>query len=310
MTAGDAAAIAAIDLTRRHGDNRSVDGVSLSVDSGEVYGLAGPNGGGKSTLLRILALIERPSSGALRIGGVDAIADPRRARRMIGYAGPVTGSPLLTIVEELDYAARLRGVTSGRSDTIDALLHLVDLHDRRRRPIGSLSDGDYRRLSIARALVHDPSVVLLDGPFEAIDAATRIEFRAIVGELRALGKAIVLTATAVGDLAGVCDVVGFLNGGRLVYEDVPANLLRSAGRPLRLVVAGDVGLVERWLVARVHVTSPAIVGERAIAFWFDGDDAGQAALLGDLIADDFGVISFGLVEDEADAELARMARVP
>jgi ABC-2 type transport system ATP-binding protein len=203
-------------LTRRYGSVLALDGVSFELTAGTLYGLTGPNGGGKSTLLRILATLERPSAGSVRVFGLDPLLDPQPVRRLIGYAGPPVGTPELTVVEEMSAAARLGGLDRlARDESVAAMLQIVDLHDRRHRRVGELSRGDRKRLAVARALVHDPSLLLLDGPFEGLDDRARAELRAVLAELAALGKTLVVTADTMAELEGLAHEIGILTGGVL-----------------------------------------------------------------------------------------------
>lgn len=303
-----APAIETRDLGRDYGAARALEGINLTVSTGEIYGVVGANRSGKSTLMRILSIRERPSRGSVFLAGIDTYRDPRAARRQIGFAGPLTGIPAFTVVEELTVMARLRGVSVGLNDTIDTLLQLVDLEDQRHRPIGGLSAGDARRLSLARALVHDPAIILLDAPFELLDPATRSEVTAILRELRLLGKTILLTATSVAEVAGLCDLVAFLDRGRIVYEDAPANLLATSGLPLRIVLAEDTGRLARFLGARPGVTATRIVDDHVLLIWIDGGTAVQAALLADLVAGGFAILEFGFDAGQADIDLTRLAQ--
>jgi ABC-2 type transport system ATP-binding protein len=297
-------------LSRRYGQTLALDDLSLSLESGVVYGLTGPNGGGKSTLLRILATLERPTSGRVSVHGRDPLAEPRAVRQILGYAGPATGTPNLTVVEELAFAARLAGLGHAeRDESVGVMLQLVDLHDRRHRTVGTLSRGDLRRLSIARALVHDPLLVLLDGPFDGLDAAARAELRAVLGELGQLGKTLLIAAAGLGELSGLCHAVGVLERGRLVLSGPTEELLAaSAGRPLRLTVAAGAELARAVLSRHAAVRDSLELDEQTILFRFDGDTDSQAALLTDLVASGVPVVQLAPAVEEAEAELAQLVR--
>jgi ABC-2 type transport system ATP-binding protein len=300
-------------LTRRFGQTVALAELSLTLESGVVYGLTGPNGGGKSTLLRILATLERPTSGLVRVHGRDPLAEPRAVRQIVGYAGPPVGTGNLTVAEELTFAARLAGLGQAeREEAVGVMLQLVDLHDRRSRAVGTLSRGDLRRLAIARALVHDPLVVLLDGPFDGLDAAARAELRAVLGELGQLGKTLLITASALGELAGLCHAVGVLDRGRLILSGPAEELLAaSAGRALRLTLAeGAESLASARTVLARHPAArdPVELDETTLLFRFDGDAGAQTALLADLIASRVPVTQLATAVEEAEAELAQLVR--
>jgi ABC-2 type transport system ATP-binding protein len=300
-------------LTRRFGRALALDDLSLSLESGVVYGLTGPNGGGKSTLLRILATLERPTSGRISVHGRDPLTEPRAVRQIVGYAGPPTGTPNLTVLEELAFAARLAGLGQAeREEAIGVMLQLVDLYDRRHRAVGTLSRGDLRRLSIARALVHDPLLVLLDGPFDGLDAAARAELRAVLAELGQLGKTLLIAAAGLGELSGLCHAVGVLDRGRLVMSGPTEELLAaSAGRRLRLTLAASPeGFASTRAVLARHgaAREPLELDEETLLFRFDGDAAAQAVLLADLVASGVPVVQLAPAVEEAEAELAQLVR--
>jgi ABC-2 type transport system ATP-binding protein len=297
-------------LSRRYGQTVALDDFSLSLEAGVVYGLTGPNGGGKSTLLRILATLERPTSGRVSVHGRDPLAEPRAVRQIVGYAGPPSGTPNLTVAEELTFAARLAGLGHAeRDEAVAVMLQLVDLHDRRHRPVGTLSRGDLRRLSIARALVHDPLLVLLDGPFDGLDAAARAELRAVLGELGQLGKTLLIAASGLGELGGLCHAVGVLERGRLVLSGPTEELLAaSVGRPLRLTVADRVELARVVLTRHGSVRDTLDLDEQTLLFRFDGDAGAQVALLADLVASGVPVVQLAPAVEEAEAELAQLVR--
>jgi ABC-2 type transport system ATP-binding protein len=311
-TASATLALDVVGLGKQFGHVNALDDVSLQLPAGLPYGVAGPNGSGKSTLLRILALLERPTRGRVRVFGVDPLLDPGGVRRMIGYAGRPSGAPGLTVLEELDMAARLRGVPAAeRRETVLAMLQLVDLHDRRHRPIGQLSLGDLRRLSLARALVHDPALLLLDGPLDGLDASSRAELRAVLAELPLMGKTLVVTGATVAELVGLCDDVGLLDRGRLVASGPVDQVLGGEpGRPLRLLLADAVSarLARPVLERHSSVVSIQPVDDRSYLLRLVGDAAAQAGLVGDLVAAGVLVAELAPAREEAEAELARAVR--
>jgi ABC-2 type transport system ATP-binding protein len=306
-------ALDAVGVTRRFGQVTALEDVTLQLPVGLAYGLAGPNGSGKSTLLRVLALLERPDRGRVRVLGLDPLADPGGVRRLIGYVGRPTGTPSLTVVEEVDAAARLRGVGAAeRRETVLAMLQLVDLHDRRHRLVGQLSLGDLRRLALARALVHDPALLLLDGPLDGLDASARAELRAVLGELPLMGKTLVVTGATVAELGGLCDEVGLLDRGRLIASGPVDQLLGGGdpGRPLRLLLADAASArVARPLLERNPLVSGLqAVDDRSFLLRLAGDAATQAGLVGELVSAGAAVAELAPAREEAEAELSRAVR--
>jgi ABC-2 type transport system ATP-binding protein len=169
---------------------RALDGVSFDVAEGDIYGFIGPNGAGKTTSIRILSTLLDPTSGSARIGGKDVTADAERVRRLIGYMPDNFGVyERITVWEYLDFFAAAYGIPRRtRLGALEGILELTDLGDLRDRLTGELSKGMRQRLCLAKTLVHDPKVLILDEPANGLDPRARIEFRALLKELRGMGK--------------------------------------------------------------------------------------------------------------------------
>lgn len=298
-------------LTRRRGNLVVLDQLALTIEPGIAYGLAGPNGAGKTTLLRILATLERPEAGTISIFGQNPFVDPQSVRRLIGYAGPPVAIPTLTVAEDLDIVARLAGLPRAeRADTVNAMLQLVDLYNRRNRQVSELSRGDRKRLAITRALIHDPMLLLLDGPFEGLDVTSRGELRAVLAELVELGKTLLITAGTMAELDGLCHEAGLLDRGRLLISG-PADAVLvggETGRPLRLTIDSSRELAEALLSSNGAVHSLFALDEQRLWFRFDGDISAQAALVQQLVLAGVAVVELANGNDEAEIDLHRMVR--
>ena len=209
-------AVEARGLEKRFGSARALAGVDLRVAGGECLAVLGPNGAGKSTLLRLMAGLVRPSAGELRIAGDPA--DGRAARRRIGLVADATFLyPQLTALENLVFAGRLHGVPDPRARAQRLLAEegLASAADRR---AGGFSRGMAQRLSIARGLVHDPQVVLLDEPFTGLDRGASARLAERLAALRAAGRTLVLVTHDFARAAGIADAVVLLAGGRIVHR--------------------------------------------------------------------------------------------
>ncbi|MCL4240322.1 MAG: ABC transporter ATP-binding protein [Dehalococcoidia bacterium] len=222
------AAISARDIGRDYGERRALDGFSLEVPRGGVFGILGPNGSGKSTFLAMVAAMEQPAAGELRVLG----EEPSRALR--ARVGTVfqenSADPLMRTAEYLRFAGRLFAVPGGTlNQRIPALLERFGLAQRARDPVSTLSGGMRRRLEVARALLHGPEILLLDEPTTGVDPEERRVLWDTLGEAR--GSTTVLLAT--NDLAeadAVCDRVAFVQGGRVVASGSPAELKQGLRR--------------------------------------------------------------------------------
>ncbi|MDX2377249.1 ABC transporter ATP-binding protein [Microbacterium sp. LRZ72] len=234
--------IEATGLRRSFADVRAVRDVSLQALPGRVTALVGPNGSGKTTLLLMLASLLRPDAGQIRLGGVDPVADPRGARALLGWMPDALGAwPSLTVRETLHTTGRLyrlsRADAAGRAEQLIAELALEDLADA---PARVLSRGQKQRLGLARALVHDPSVLLLDEPASGLDPRARIELRHLLRRLAAEGRTVLVSSHVLAELDEVADDAVFLQNG----ETVGAERLARAARRMRdwrvrLVTASD-----------------------------------------------------------------------
>lgn len=239
-SATKAPALEARALTARYGERTALDRVDLAVSAGERVALLGPNGAGKSTLISILATLLPPTSGHARVMGVDVVRDPFAARRRLGivFQGPSLDRRL-SVQENLRLLGRLYGLGGGAlARAVNEVLARVDLADRRRDRVSTLSGGLARRLEVARALLARPSVLLLDEPTSGLDPAARAEvWEAIEAQSRA-GTA-VLYATHLGEEAERAHRVVILDQGRIVAEGDPASLKAGVGGDVLVVECAD-----------------------------------------------------------------------
>jgi ABC-2 type transport system ATP-binding protein len=225
-------AIQATDLVRVFGENRAVDGVSLSIPSGEIYGFLGPNGAGKSTTVRMLTTLLNPTSGTALVAGYDIQKDTENVRLRIGVAlQDAALDPKQTGREILDMQGRLYGLTkTERRTRVDELLTLVNIGNAIDDRIATYSGGMKRRLDLAAALVHQPQVLFLDEPTTGLDPVSRSTVWDEVRYLnRELGMTILLTTQYLEEADALADRVGIIAKGRLVAEGTPTELKRSIG---------------------------------------------------------------------------------
>ncbi|MDQ3462375.1 MAG: ABC transporter ATP-binding protein [Actinomycetota bacterium] len=225
------AAVELVAVTKVYGELRAVDGLDLVVAQGSVFGLIGPNGAGKTTTFSIIASLLRPTSGRVRVMGIDPVADPRAVRAVMGYMPDVLGLyDDLTVGEYLRFFAHAyRLPVATWTPTVAALLELVDLTAKRDAQVNSLSRGMKQRLSLARALVHDPTLLVLDEPASGLDPRARVELRELLHQLAAMGKTIVVSSHILAELAELCTEVGIMERGRLLASGEPRTLLERLG---------------------------------------------------------------------------------
>ncbi len=206
-------------LAKSYGAHPALQSLSFTIEAGDMFGLIGPNGAGKTTLIRILATLLQPSQGGATVDGHDVVRDAGAVRRMIGYMPDFFGVyEELKVREYLEFFAATYGLRGAkRKATVDGVLELTDLKGKRDAMIASLSRGMQQRLGLARVLVHDPKVLLLDEPASGLDPRARIEIRALLKELRSMGKTILISSHILADLADLCNKIGLIEKGRLLY---------------------------------------------------------------------------------------------
>jgi ABC-2 type transport system ATP-binding protein len=227
-------------LTKVYGTRTALDHVSFEVPDREIFGFVGPNGAGKTTTLRILAALLAPTDGKAYIDGTDVTKDREKVHNRIGYMPDFFGVyDQLTVGEYLDfYAACYRQPKQRRQKIVDDLLALVGMTDRKNQLVDTLSRGLKQRVCLARALVHDPAVLLLDEPASGLDPRARVEMREILKELQGMGKTIVISSHILPELTELCTMIGIIDHGRMratgSVKDVIERL--TSGRRLRITV--------------------------------------------------------------------------
>jgi len=238
MIAARTAAVVADGVEKRFGATQALGGVSFAVEAGELFGFVGPDGGGKTTLFRILATLMLPTAGSARVLGADVVRDLWSLRPRIGYMpGRFSLYPDLSVVENLQFFAAVFGTTvaAARAQIAPIYRQLEPFNDRR---AGALSGGMKQKLALCCALVHRPEILLLDEPTTGVDAVSRREFWDLLGDLQRSGITI-LVSTPYMDEATRCDRVALMQRGRLLATDTPQRIAASFDRPLLAVRAAD-----------------------------------------------------------------------
>ncbi len=292
-SAGAASSIVARGVRRTFGDVVAVDSIDLEAPAGEVTALVGPNGSGKTTLLLVLASLLVPDAGEVRIGGFDPVAQAREVRRRTGWMPDVFGTwETLTCREVLETVADAYFVprTKARS-RIEELLAMVHLDDLADRPTQVLSRGQKQRLGLARALVHDPDVLLLDEPASGLDPRSRVELRTIVRRLAASGKAVLVSSHVLSELDEMADRAVIIAQGRTVATEQLSTQV-TAARPWRIRALDQAALLRALAARAVAFTLPEAATERDGVEVSIGSDTEAAALLADLVRDGVPVLAF------------------
>jgi ABC-2 type transport system ATP-binding protein len=245
------------DLTKKYGDLYAIRAIDLNLKAGDLFGFIGPNGAGKTTTMRILATLLNPTSGEAYVGGYSIYTHPREVRRLVGYMPDFFGVyDDMTVVEYLEFfAAAYRIHGPERRRRCDEMLELVDLDFKRNAYASTLSRGQTQRLGLARVLIHDPLVLLLDEPLSGLDPRARIGMRNLLRRLRDMGKTLIVSSHILPELADICNKIGIIDQGVIGVNAAVADVMKMVRRQtvLHVGVAGD-----RDAAARVLEESPLV----------------------------------------------------
>ncbi len=305
-----AAAIEIKNLTKAYGAHLAVDGLNLTIPEGEIFGFVGPNGAGKTSTLRMVAGLLKPTAGQILIQGLDVLDRPRQVRQLIGYMPDFFGAyPDLRVWEYLDFFAACYQIDDAkRPAMIDGLLDLVDLAHRKQDLVDQLSTGLKQRLSLARTLIHEPQVLILDEPAAGLDPRARVEIRELLVELKRMGKTIFFSTHILADVAEICTFVGVLEAGKLVANGnleelhlryIPRRKISisvlNSGQPVQEILEKLPGIQ-----SVIPVNHQPSAQRQTYSFEFQGDDQELSKVLRHLIQLDLAVLHFS--EDNRDLE--------
>ncbi|MGO4543978.1 ATP-binding cassette domain-containing protein [Paenibacillus sp. 2TAB23] len=282
-------------LTKTFGSFQALKSIDLTIPKGTVFGFVGPNGAGKSTTMSILATLMFPTSGTAKVDGFDVTLFPNEVRKRIGYMPDFFGVyDQFKTVEYLHFYGASYGIPkTEREQLIPQLLELVNLSDKKDAYVDTLSRGMKQRLCLARCLVHDPELLILDEPASGLDPRARIEMREILRELKAMGKTIIISSHILPELAEMVDEIGVIEHGQMIAIGNVAeiqNRLRVK-RFLHIRLLGREAEAEAYLREQPFVNR-ILRDESGIQVHFGGQDAEQAALLSGLVAAGFALVSF------------------
>src|SRR4051794_10977463 len=249
------------DLTKMHGDLYALNRLDLTLHQGDVYGFIGPNGAGKTTTMRILATLLNPTWGEATVCGYSIYTGAKDIRRAIGYMPDFFGVyDDMKVIEYLEFfAAAYRIKGAARKKICEEVLELVDLTYKRDALVTSLSRGMTQRLGLARVLLHDPQVLLLDEPASGLDPRARIEIRALLKELRSMGKTILVSSHILPELADICNKIGIIEQGKLEFNgDVESAIRQVRQHRIYFVGVGGGRTAEARELLEAHVDVLAV----------------------------------------------------
>lgn len=223
--------IETVNLTRKYGDLTALDNLNLTIEEGTCFGFIGPNGAGKTTTIKILATLLKPTWGEARVDGHVVGYQNHLIRPLIGYVPDFLGAyDDMLVSEYLEFFAACYGIHGEkRMRVVGEVLELTDLVSKRKSDVNGLSRGMQQRLSVARVLLHDPKVLLMDEPSSGLDPRARIEMRELLKELRRMGKTILISSHILFELAELCTAVGVVEQGKLIFSGGISEMMDRAG---------------------------------------------------------------------------------
>ena len=292
-------------LTRYYGEFAALEGVSFQLKEGEIVGLLGLNGAGKSTTLKILAGLLMPSLGSVQIDGVDLLADPDGVRGAIGFLPE--DPPLyrdMSVVSFLEHSGRIKGMSAAAvRERMPSVIATCDLVGREHQLIGTLSHGYKKRVGIAQAIIHRPKLIILDEPISGLDPAQIVEMRKVVRSL-ATGAAVIVSSHILSEISQTCDRILVVHGGKLVAQGTEAELIARSPAQHRLLVTvrGEAAPFGAWLATQPQVARAeprdAVDGQACFLVELVADQ--REELLAALIAKGFGLRLVEAPEDELE----------
>ncbi len=283
-------------LEKRYGNLRALKGIDLTVKKNEIYGFIGPNGAGKSTTLKILATLIQDYFGSVHINGYSLDKDKDEVRKNIGFMPDVVGLyRSLYVWEYLDFFLRAYDVpVEKRKGIIDDCLSLVDLTGKRNSLVGQLSRGMSQRLLLAKTLVHNPQVLLLDEPASGLDPRARNELLALLKELKAMGKTILISSHILSELEDLCDTFGIIEAGNIICEG-PLNEIQSVvekGSIVSVTLLREVLDEDKELIMNISLVEEMTNNGKEIQLSLKGGEEEISIVLKELVSRGYPILSY------------------
>lgn len=284
-----------LSLKKYFGPTRAVDDISFRFDSGQIFGFVGPNGAGKSSTMRIIATLDEPTGGDVRIDGTSVVEEPEKARQQVGYVPDSLPTHRdVSVHEYLDFFARayrIRG--AARKKVIESIEEFTNLTGIREKSLNALSKGMKNRVSVARALVHDPTVLIMDEPAAGLDPRARIELRELLKVLAGQGKAILISSHILTELAEICNGAVIIERGKILRAGTLEQISKESSAHRTLVVRPLARVDELHkhllLVPGVEEVRPL---DGSLEVDYTGSDEESCELLARLIKDGYRILDF------------------
>jgi ABC-2 type transport system ATP-binding protein len=289
-----------LNVSKAFARRKAVDSVTFKIESGEIFGLVGPNGAGKTTTMRMLVTLLQPDQGEILVGGYSVTKSPSEVRRLIGFMPDSFGVyDDMTVNEYLEFFAACYHIPRPqRAGLIKDLLELVDLSHRHDDMVDTLSTGLKQRLGLARVLIHDPSILVLDEPASGLDPRARVEIRELLLEVARLGKTILFSSHILADVAELCTRVGIMENGKLAAVGTLSQLSQKLvpHRQIKVAVLDKAEEAQAFLAMQKNISAvrlqPGNNNRIHLEVDFNGKDSDLHALLNKLLENNFSVVHF------------------
>ncbi len=302
--------IKTIKLTKKYDDMYAIRDIDLDLGQGDLFGFIGPNGAGKTTTMRIIATLLEPTEGEAYVCDYSIYTHPKEIRRLVGYMPDFFGVyDDMTVIEYLEFfAAAYKIGPQLRRKRCNEMLDIVDLDFKRDAYANTLSRGQTQRLGLARTLLHDPAVLLLDEPLSGLDPRARIEMRALMRRLGSMGKTIIVSSHILPELADVCNKVGIIDAGKMIASNDVATIIKQV-QPNTVVLIQPIQANQLDAAAKVlqeqNIVEAVQIANGLIRVTLSPDVVDYSALAGDLI--ERGILFSKFAAEEINLESAFMA---
>ena len=292
-----------LELNKKYGKFTALDSLSMNITENSIFGFVGPNGAGKTTTMKIMAGLLKADSGDIYINGEDILKNPKSIRDKIGYMPDFFGVyDDLKVSEYMDFYAGTYYIPyAERGTLIDNLLEVVDLTDKKDTYVDSLSRGMKQRLCLARSLIHDPDLIILDEPASGLDPRARVEMKEILKELREMGKTIIVSSHILPELAEMCSEIGIIDHGKLVTQGTVNEIMNRINKKRLVKVKLSNGKENLIRLLKEQSTVKEITENTDnVEFAFEGTNDNLTSILRNIIMNGIPIYSFA--ENEGNLE--------
>ncbi|WP_032121362.1 ABC transporter ATP-binding protein [Clostridium amazonitimonense] len=283
------------ELRKSYGKFVALNGVDLKIERGEIFGFVGPNGAGKTTTMRIVAGLLSPDSGEVYVDGIDGIRDNKKLKEKIGYMPDFFGVyDNLKTIEYLEFYASIYGILGNDAQKLSMdLLEIVNLTDKRDFYVDGLSRGMKQRLCLARSLVHNPELLILDEPASGMDPRARYEMKSILKNLKDMGKTILISSHILPELAELCTKIGIIEKGKMVITETVDEIMMKMNyaNPIKIRLLNKIEEGVKILKEIPHLSNVLVEGNN-ITLGFSGQEQDMVDILRTLVINNIPVVSF------------------